>query len=381
MRTGPLRSTRSQQAAVSGSASSSEKWRTDIGRVTERLRSSPISISTASFPITLEDGAESITATGRTDDGSDESIASPKLAECAVLDGIVKRSKIEEVTLQVALKEGDSAQLFTFSRSWTPPRTILRLAAGPLALVNVTYLVADDDLAVEDLLIGLPVLQHLGIDTKSLLESKRDVLDGIDCSSVRSSTGTTCGGHVSRLISSRLNRVVDPFDFNTPPDPSRPRVNFYSVQEEVDPFPDKSLLHPIDSAQQEEVSEAIENMVQVATDSGFPNDNLPELKEIVTDHTDIFRTSFSSGPPANIEPLKIDLVPDAKPVRVRLRNYSQDQREFFSATVSKLVDCGMAYPNPTSPWASVPLLVAKPGPAKSWFTVYLRPVNRLTVKN
>lgn len=35
---------------------------------------------------------------------------------------------------------------------------VLRLAAGPLHLVNVSFLVADADFALEDLWIGLHVL-------------------------------------------------------------------------------------------------------------------------------------------------------------------------------------------------------------------------------
>lgn len=109
-------------------------------------------------------------ASVRTDDGSDKSIVSSKFAERAVLNGIGKMTKIDKVSLQLALKDADRAQLFTFSQTWTPPPTVLRSAAGPLALVNVTFLVADANLAAEDLLIGLPVLRHLGVDSKALLE-------------------------------------------------------------------------------------------------------------------------------------------------------------------------------------------------------------------
>lgn len=52
----------------------------------------------------------------------------------------------------------------------------MNLSAGSLALINITYLVVDDDLAIEDLLIGLPVIQHLGIENKTPLEELQDVL-------------------------------------------------------------------------------------------------------------------------------------------------------------------------------------------------------------
>lgn len=72
--------------------------------------------------------------------------------------------KIEQIRLQVALKEKEYTQSFTFLRSWTPPRTIHRLTAEPLALENVTFLVVGASLAAEELLNGLPVLRHLSVD-------------------------------------------------------------------------------------------------------------------------------------------------------------------------------------------------------------------------
>lgn len=80
-----------------------------------------------------------------------------------------------------------------------------------------------------------------------------------------------------------------------------------------------------------------------------------------------------------IKPLKIKLTPEALPVRVRLRNYSQDQSAFLKKFVDKLVKERMAYPNHRSPWACAPLLVPQPGPAEFRFTVDLRPVNLFTV--
>lgn len=59
------------------------------------------------------------------------------------LDGIGKMEKISPILLQVALKEGFDGIKFTFSGSWTTRRTVLKLLAGPLALLNVKYLVAD----------------------------------------------------------------------------------------------------------------------------------------------------------------------------------------------------------------------------------------------
>lgn len=201
-----------------------------------------------------------MTARGRADDGSDETIVSSSFVERAVLNGIVKMMKVEKVVFQVALKDGDATQSFSFSRTWTPPRTILRLAAGPLALVNATFYVADAELSAEYLLPGLPVLQHLGSDTKTLLEQKRVVLDGYDCSDVINDCTSSNNGQVSLLLTARLNRIDNDSDENAN-DINRPHVNYYRNREEEDPFPDTSLLDPVDSAQHEEFANTIHDMV------------------------------------------------------------------------------------------------------------------------
>lgn len=111
---------------------------------------------------------------------------SPKFTTNYVLNRTGKFSKTQPVTIQVALKDDSEAETFRFSRTWTVPHIVLPLTAGPLALVNVVLLVPDDKLAGEDVLMGLSLLQNLGIDTKTMLEQHRDNLDGADCSVIQS---------------------------------------------------------------------------------------------------------------------------------------------------------------------------------------------------
>lgn len=102
--------------------------------------------------------------------------------------------------------------------------------------------------------------------------------------------------------------------------------------------------------------------------------------KIVSDRVYIFRCSSSSGPPARLPPLKIELTPDAKPVKVRLHNYSVDQRRIMGVFIKSLVRHGMAYPNLTSKWACAPLLVPKPG-AEYLFTSDVRELNKYIIKH
>lgn len=79
------------------------------------------------------------------------------------------------------------------------------------------------------------------------------------------------------------------------------------------------------------------------------------------------------------EPLKTELVPDAKSVSVRTRNYSLQKLMFFHNLLNELVETGNVYPNPTSRLACALLLVAKPSPALLHFTVGLILVTEYTI--
>lgn len=124
----------------------------------------------------------------------------------------------------------------------------------------------------------------------------------------------------------------------------------------------------------------MDEILKSAENNSLSEKQLKDLKTIVSGRIDIFRCSFSSGPPAKLPPLKIELTADAKPVKVRLRKYSADQRKFLATFIKSLVSHGMVYPNPTSKWACAPLLVPKTG-AEYRFTTNLRPVNFFTVKH
>lgn len=79
--------------------------------------------------------------------------------------------------------------------------------SGPLAVLSVKYLVADADLASEDLLIGLPVLCLFCVDTNTPLKNYRDLLDTPDCSIELTTSKSGKGGCVSELMVARFNGV------------------------------------------------------------------------------------------------------------------------------------------------------------------------------
>lgn len=79
-----------------------------------RLETSRTAMQSApSMKVRVEDGGESVDTVGRKDAGSYEFISSPCLVDHAVLNDIGKTTKIEILSLEVALKKIDKAQLFS----------------------------------------------------------------------------------------------------------------------------------------------------------------------------------------------------------------------------------------------------------------------------
>lgn len=64
----------------------------------------------------------------------------------------------------------------------------------------MSFLVLDDTLVTEDIIIGLPVLQHLGIDSRTLFERNSDALDGTSCSTVAHRSVLKSCGTFGRLM-------------------------------------------------------------------------------------------------------------------------------------------------------------------------------------
>lgn len=79
------------------------------------------------------------------------------------------------------------------------PGTISKLFAGPLGLLDAQYAVADANVDVEDILVGLLVLGHFGIDTRTFFEERHNILHGIDSPTVILDSSCSIEGQVCRL--------------------------------------------------------------------------------------------------------------------------------------------------------------------------------------
>lgn len=195
---------------------------------------------------------------------------SPSTSEGAVLPGIGNTTPIETIRLYVALQTVEKPDAFSFSRKWTEPRTIIHLATGQLALSNITFLIADEELARKDLLIGFPVLQYLQVNTRTLFERNHSQLDDADCTEVYNPTLDERSGTVSPMMICRLNRLQnDVHSLSSHEEKSRSLVHYAKLRTERNPFPDTSLLDPIDSDPHEDIAAAINHMKSTAKANGL----------------------------------------------------------------------------------------------------------------
>lgn len=123
-------------------------------------------------------------------------------------------------------------------------------------------------------------------------------------------------------MSARLNRHVD--EDSETVGPNRLNIKYYAARQKEDPFPDASLLDPIDEDQHDEIKFSEASMFKSAKNKSISHEQHKALKTISSVHMDIFCCSFSSGPLAKLPPLKIEIMPVAKPVMVRIPKYSAD---------------------------------------------------------
>ena len=99
---------------------------------------------------------------------------------------------------------------------------------------------------------------------------------------------------------------------------------------------------------------------------------------MVTEYDDVLRLRLGPGPPAKVEPLSIDLIEGARPVRAKQRRYPPPKREFRNRVTSKLLEYGFIKVTTDAQWISAPLIVPKPPPAEFRLTFDVRSVNAAT---
>lgn len=112
-------------------------------------------------------------------------------------------------------------------------------------------------------------------------------------------------------------------------DENRPRSNYYTCRSSEDEFENPYLSEPNGDRSNSEFLKALEQTVKDAEENWTLEEKKSDLRKLISENSSIFCTSFPEGPSAVVKPLKINLATDARPMCVKLLNYSYEKRCFL----------------------------------------------------
>lgn len=88
----------------------------------------------------------------------------------------------------------------------------------------------------------------------------------------------------------------------------------------ISPPPEEELVF---EAEDVEVAKAVENLVTQAVDNGFDASYAEALRALVQEYPDMFRLHIGKDPPADVEPLEVQMIPGAQSFRCKMRKYPE----------------------------------------------------------
>ncbi|POM74948.1 Hypothetical protein PHPALM_8009 [Phytophthora palmivora] len=150
------------------------------------------------------------------------------------------------------------------------------------------------------------------------------------------------------------------------------------LENEVDEFPvGDEIPLPLGAT---ETENSLDQLIERAVTNGLPVDQVGALRELAAAFPDIWRDGVGPDPPADVEPLRVTVQPDAVPYRSQPRKYAPLQAQIIRDYVKSLVDNGLVEPNNASRWACAVVPVRKPGTRDKFrLTIDYRPINNVTI--
>lgn len=241
-----------------------------------------------------------------------------------------------------------------------------------LMLRKVKWLVADTELA--HAYIGRHVLDALGLNNRALLAAARDRLGGVvDVSELLADAGLSddpCADGAT-TIASILRDHTQQWGSTFHSEGGFEDDNIDSTKVYVDLGEDSDA----------ELDAALRSLVTCAIESGLDSAHASRLSDLLTEYRSIFRLRLGKSKPADVTPMEIRLLPNQRPIRVKARRYTAEQRAFLDQYVDALRKMGFVKDMPTATWQAAPLLVPKrDSKAPFRMAVDLRPVNSATEK-
>eukprot|EP00752_Nemacystus_decipiens_P002231 g2116.t1 len=213
----------------------------------------------------------------------------------------------------------------------------------------------DDDVVI----LGNPTLKALGIDVYDTLGARareQANIAGVDTAAYKQ----------CRRVTVSVDALQDQHQVPPPaPDPAVERL--------LSRGPDMCLTTEEESAGR---AAALEEAVAAARKAGLGDSYVLRLREVIRKRWNVFRRGLRPGdPPASVEPLRVTLKPDARPVKARARVYNPVKSAWLAACMASLVALGLVFFNLQAVWASAAMVLPKKQPQQFRLVADYRPVN------
>lgn len=296
------------------------------------------------------------------DNGSDGNIMDEKALQSIIQTGAevevksLKQPRVFEMAAHVP--DGKKAELVCKKEAVIDTELHIRHGSS-LLLRNVAWLVTNQQ--VETPLLGRPIQEALGLNTRELLEAAADrFAGGFDAERMLASLTKQGDGRVSRITEG---------------------VFHSEGGEQVE---DDAIMHEwCDMGQEtdEEWETELASRLAQAKSKGLSTNGCRRLEKLLRENRNIVRIRYNGGPAAKVRPLELRTVEGAAPVRAKPRRYPPEKRQFLRKYVAQLLKLGLVKPAEHAEWVAAPLIVPKKPPAMYRMTMDYRPINKATIKN
>ena len=252
--------------------------------------------------------------------------------------------------------------VLSIRRSICLESVVFQTSAGPLVWRNVWCMVDDGDERIS-LIINRETMEQMGYSPDALLVEAKRRMD-----------------REENLVQTEEQPVSDALPF----------IRLLRIKEEarlredmdgdVDQFEEKLLTPEISPAdqQQDQIKEILTKKVQEAIAAGLVAEDAQRLESMLEEYRDVFRIEFANDPPIKVEPMKVNIKPDALPVMCKSRRYPPLHRQFLRDHMEDLEEHDLVERNPEAIWGSAPRIVPKKDGTLR-MTVDLRAVNEATI--
>jgi hypothetical protein len=284
-------------------------------------------------------------------------------------------------------------ELYRLSPEWTLPH-------GPLCLRKTNFLIMEESMQDEELIIGLPELKKTGLDPVRIIDEVREnfhMTDFSDCGPTSAFAKLSKMGRMMLLRHDKCDNSVNKYDSSSDEkacgssdDDSLPSLCSDSDPDDMDhrevddlelhltygKIEDDDLIpqdeREVGDTDHDELWEALQALADDAMIKGASIEFVTKLRELPFTYNNAFRLRLGQDPPAKVRPLKIELKPDAKPKRTPARKYAPPQTLFLASKMADMERPGLVKKNLASRWKIPPLIIPKAGPEKFRFTLNLR---------